>query len=314
VRAALVAGALAALALVGGAVAAGAQCTALTADDLFLDPAYAIPDTSLPAIEIEIPSFGEVTFPPRGGPVTHIQVVPPQMLLVQDAFVVGTDYTGCLDPDGTARLDFEHVAPYFVRVTYADAHVEHYIVYVITTPSPAPFTGPGAGFHQVSSMPSNVHGYQSSSFANEPSGFTTVSSLDQLINQVTSTWTAGNGDPIDIALRLHGAAGQFQFSRNEVVSDGPAGSANLERLCNKLRGKVRSVTLLSCNAGTGPKGTDFMQKLANCLSTPQGTPHHAQVTVNGNSGKVSSEWHTSNGQTSFHFTTNGGAVSASGPP
>jgi hypothetical protein len=134
-----------------------------------------------------------------------------------------------------------------------------------------------------------------------------------LISEITSEFFNSNG-PIDVTLRYHGAPGQIYFNQGEVVTTGPLGTANFNKMCNKLRGKVRHVTLLSCSVGSGAEGAAFLQALANCLSAPQGTPGRQQVTVSGSTGDVAPAWTRTPQGTNVKWTTAGSVTTASGPP
>ena len=75
----------------------------------------------------------------------------------------------------------------------------------------------------------------------------------------------------------HGCEGAI-IVNGEKVSLAVADKANFDKFC-KLKGKVKSVTLLSCSTGHGDPGCEFLKKVSECLGG---------VSVTGYSGDVKS--------------------------
>ena len=215
-----------------------------------------------------------------------------------DKFIAGTDYTGCLDAtSGAGQLDFQRPGPYLVRATYADGHSDHFEVYIVSQPSDVvlPKSACGTGGFVEMPVTSGAQGYRGTPFASDPNGYSTQGTLNGLISQIKSDY--GNaGTQIDVALRYHGAPGQFTIQDGETVSEtGAKGKANFDKLCQALRGRVKSVTLLSCRTGMGTKGCQFIKALSACTG----------ATVNATCGKVTTVWKKNNPSGTVKFVTNG---------
>ena len=287
---------------------AAAECTPLDPSAMYLDPQYTMPDSLPDVISVLIPELGVVTFPPRASVVTALQVIPPQLEVPEEQFVAGVDYTGCLT-EGAGEVDFQRPGPYFVRVTYADGSFDFFVVYVITKPARGPL-GPRGGFKQVINQQSGSQGFSGTpeDFGTEPSNFTSAPDVNSLINAIADA--AGNSS-IDVTLRFHGAPGNIWFSEGSWMSQGPQGQANLDRFCRRLRGRVKSLTLMVCNVAKGAEGQAFIQRLADCLSVPGQPP----VTVTATDGVVAPTWRTTpQGPDNFRFTTSGSVSTATGNP
>jgi hypothetical protein len=278
------------------------SCVPLSEAQLHLDPSYQILENQPDAIEIRIPDYGVVTFPPRGGALDTLQILTPQMSAPEDAFVLGVDYSACIDPvTGAGQVDFQRAGPYFIRAAYADGHVDHFDVHVISVPA-GPAAGRG-GWVQVQ-MPSNVNGYRGTEFGSDPTNFNTQGTLDGLISQIKTDYGNSSG-PIDIALRYHGSSGKFQVGKGEWVSLDPNGRANFDKLCQALRGRAKSITLLSCRAAKGQKGCEFMNALSQCAG---GVPVH------GSNGKVTTTWKKNNPSGTVQTVTKGSMTSSGSCP
>jgi hypothetical protein len=279
-----------------------AACLPLSPAQLALSADYVIPEGEPEAMILELPDYGVVDFPPRGGALVTLQVLPPQLDLPEDVFVVGEDYSGCIDAEsGSGQIDFQRAGPYFVRAGYADGHVDHFEVFVIAIPSidAAPTVSAGGGWIQMPA-PSGAQGYRGGGkFGNDPTGYNTQTSLDGLISQIKADY--GNaGGKIDIALRYHGAPGEFTIQKGEWISLGPKGKANFDKFCQAARNRVKSITLQTCRTGLGPKGCEFLQALSACAG---GVPVYAST------GKVTTTWKKNNPSGTVKTVTKGTVVS-----
>ncbi len=272
-------------ALITCASLAGATCVALSPAQLFLDPNYSVPRAQANLILVHMPSFGTISLPPRGGALVSLQVLPPQMLDLENEFVAGVHYTGCIDAaSGGGQLNFQRAGPYIVRMGYADGHVDHLEVHVVSVPGELPasaLAGPPdlTGYKEITSIPTGAKGYRDAAFVTDPTGFGEQSSLDALTSQIRSDQVDA-GHPIDVALRYHGASGTIMIGNDRIALD-KQGMRNLEKFCLALNRKVKSVTLLSCRTGSGKKGCDLIKKLSECLGS---------VPVNAMTGRVDTSW------------------------
>lgn len=295
--------------LVACAGTAAASCDALSPAQLFLNAGYQVPYALANAVVIQMPALGDLSLPPRGGALVTLQVLPAQMVDVADQFVAGVDYTGCIDAaSGAGTVSFRRAGPYIVRLGYADGHVDHLEVHVVSVPAGAPssaLAGGGSlqGFREITSIPAGAKGYRDAAFAGDPTGHSEQSNLADLVSKIRSDQVDA-GQPIDIALRYHGSSGQISIGK-DLMGLGPRGMENLRKFCLGVKGKVKSVTLLSCRTGKGQKGCEFIKQLSSCLG---------DAPVNAMTGRVTTTWRNNNPSGTVKFVQNDQQTSSGNCP
>jgi len=209
---------------------------------------------------IQLPPAPQVWAAPAGpGSVTLIQIAPPTMLSPSDAYIPGTDYQACLDSvTGGGSITFSSDASYLVKVSYSAGSPAYFIINV-----GAEDFGKCFEDGEEKEFPCPVtKGYRG---ADTKGGYftteTTVNSLQQLVNAIMADAAGG---PIDVVIVDHGCEGGFTINGTDMVSLAPADSNNLKLFCS-LKGKIKSLCLLSCSVGHGAPGTAFLQALSKCL-------------------------------------------------
>jgi len=253
------------LTLLLGARNANASCVPETNAQLFLDPStFPNGELDVAITTIELPSAGAHTFGPVSGSVTGIQIAGAQMLSPSDAYLPNVDYFACLENgDGSGVAQFLSEGVYLVQVDYSAGPAQYFVVGVAAKQLTQCFKD---GDVKEFPCPAPPKAYEGADVA-VPPDFpvqSSVSGIDDLVTQVT---TDAAGGPISLVFVDHGCQGQFTINGTDRVSLAAADSTNLRKLCN-LKGKIASLTLLSCSTGNGAPGAAFLQALANCLNAP----------------------------------------------
>ncbi|MEM7101630.1 MAG: hypothetical protein AAF502_00785 [Bacteroidota bacterium] len=253
-----------------------AQCVPLSPVDLTLDES-GLEEEAYSAIRIN--SLGPVNIANGGDAVTGIEIKPPTMLNAIDDYIVGVDYGACIDAGaGTGIIDFDTAGPYTVRILRSSGTSE-YFIYEISTAWHSTCYERGSAVEFPCPTPSK--GFVAQDILDSliakgiPAGFDSVavSGVDDLVTKVCAE--AGTGT-IPLVLDAHGCSGNI-FVNGESVSCDEADSTRLKRFLD-LKGKVSSVTLLSCSVGYGARGKAFLKKLSKELCVP----------VTGNTATISS--------------------------
>ena len=91
-----------------------------------------------------------------------------------------------------------------------------------------------------------------------------VSNVDNIITAVNNVFAANGNKPVDLVIDSHGNKGLFVIE-NDYVSLEEFGSANMKKLCNGIRAKVRSVSIYACKVAHSAKGRKFVDCLSKCL-------------------------------------------------
>lgn len=238
-----------------------ATCVAETPAQMALDWTTVPPgEIGILVTVVDLPPAPQVWSVPLGpGSAFLIQIAPPTMLSLGDAYVAGVDYVACTDASsGAGNVGFTSDGSFLIKVTYGNSSTAYFIVN-------AGAEGFGKCFEdgEEKEFPCPVtKGYRG---ADTKGGYfnteTTVNSLKALVDAIMADAAGG---PIDVVIVDHGCEGGFTINGTDMVSLAPADSANLKLFCS-LKGKVKSLTLLSCSVGHGAPGTAFLQALSKCL-------------------------------------------------
>lgn len=87
-----------------------------------------------------------------------------------------------------------------------------------------------------------------------------VRSCDEFVDAVCNKFEAKEGK-VDVFFDGHGNNGLFSVNGDCVEK----GSACYNKICEKLKDKIKTLTLYSCKTAGGAVGKVFIQSLANCL-------------------------------------------------
>ena len=218
-------------------------------------------------------------------PITSIKVIPPQNVETFDLYTPHEDYSievGC-DLLGL-RVTIHRSGIYIVVVVMANGDVYIFVVLKdVYFPNPdcsqstgkdkdkdceidftrsvkcgilREFPCPAAGTVQVIS----------SDLAKDKGlrGRTKVSDVDDIITAVNNAYAANGNKPVDLVIDSHGNKGFFVIG-TDYVSLEAFGSANMKKLCDGLKGKVKSVSIYACKVAQGAKGRKFIDCLSKCL-------------------------------------------------
>ena len=253
------------LVALSGAHAAHAACIPQSSSQMFLDP-LTVPDGELGVAipSLNLPGPGTQMFPPTTGAVTGLHIAGATMLSAFDDYVPNVDYFACIDNvSGQGFVQFASEGAYVVRVDYSSGPSQYFVVGVGAKDLTQCFKdGPVKEFP----CPTPPKAYEGADVA-VPPDFANQSSVSGIDNLVTQVNTDAVGGPIALVFVDHGCQGQFTINGTDRVSLAAADSTNLRKLCN-LKGKISSLTLLSCSTGNGTAGMAFLQALANCLGVP----------------------------------------------
>jgi len=255
-----------------------ATCIDESPTQMYLDP----DEVPTGEIGVDIPQVGlgpapVVLFvPPLGAlAVAALRIAPPVMVLAADDYIPGVDYTACLEStDGSGVITFLADGVYAVKTEYSDASVGYMLVQVGAKALGQCFR---PGKMQEFTCPTPTVAFEGEDVATPPD-FTNQINATSVMDLVNKVMTQAAGGPIPLVFVDHGCRGAFTVNGVDMVSLAPADAANLAKFCS-LKGKVSSVTLLSCSTGNGTQGSDFLKSLSSCLG---GVP------VTGFTGDVSS--------------------------
>ena len=209
-----------------------------------------------------LPDTGVFTLPP-GAAVTGIKILPPTMGVPAEEYVPGINYEACIDAGaGSGSIYFKRGGIFAIRIERIGGANDTIILSVdgITFedfargsakkfPCPTPpvsFTGTDVVFPTLN-------------FA----GTTYVSGVNNLIAAIKAKAAAAGG-PIDVVINDHGKPGQLLINGQPINLTTPTGIANFKKFC-ALKGKIKSLTLISCSTAHGAAGVEFMKKLSECL-------------------------------------------------
>jgi len=237
-----------------------ARAVALTAAQMYLDPA------SIPAADYTYPYY-PADYTATFSNVVSLQVLPPMVEGGNSYYFTPTvDYTG--DITGTdGSITFARPGPYFVLATYTDdstALFDYGINFetydgddtsdwhVIPTPSPDVVIIDPSDPNMVASSPT---------FGNN----TTVTNIAGW-NAVVAYMKTLSGKHVE--LEGHGHEASFLWASKAVL--GSNAPALWLRTLNDLVGHVTNLTFISCNTGQGADGLNFIQTVANALGGSAG--------------------------------------------
>lgn len=88
-----------------------------------------------------------------------------------------------------------------------------------------------------------------------------VETCDEFIEAVCDKFE-DKGGKVDVYFNGHGNQGRFFINDDKVEKDNECYS----EICEKLRGKIKTLTLYTCSTAGGEVGTTFVKCLANCLN------------------------------------------------
>ncbi|MEO8148189.1 MAG: IPTL-CTERM sorting domain-containing protein [Bacteroidia bacterium] len=207
---------------------------------------------------INLGGLGNLPFSNGGDPVTGIKILPPVMLNPVANYVPGTHYTACVDAGaGTGQITFNRGGVYMVRVNRLSGNNDTLQVLVLAEKLQTCAAG---GAPTEFPCPVPTHAFEGSD--TEPTlrfpGSTVVNSVAALAAAIAAAAGAGQ---IDVTIVDHGFPGGISINGNNISE---ADAANLAAIC-ALKGKIKSLTLISCSTGKGAAGAAFLKKLSECL-------------------------------------------------
>ncbi len=236
-----------------------ASCNSLSSSDLFLDPTT-IPPGAIGAhyTEDSLNAGGSMSFSLPPSLIVGIKIRPGQMIDSTNTYVPNVDYSACLDPvSGANNATFVKAGVYIVKIIRASGPDEWHVVGVGTQALGACFM---EGIPREFAVPIPPKGYVGTDVC-APAYFPVQgceASLAALVGDVT---VDAAGGPVDVVFVEHGGEGEFTVNALDKVSLSPPEAANLALFCS-LKGKIRSLRLLSCSSAHGDAGEDFIEVLS----------------------------------------------------
>jgi hypothetical protein len=228
-----------------------------------------LPDQEIPLAEypiIEV-AAGTTVHYENPSPITDFWVFPPEMLELENAYQCGRDYRAVTDqpqlPATYVDLTLDRSGPYLVRYQTMAGEVFTEILYVDTESTRNEFGETNCLTAKYKEIPCGDPDLAVLSSTNgspnrwgEPGVFaTSLDSAKALICRIHEE----RGDSLYLVINAHGASGSVIIGGDTLTIE------NVAAFATAIKGKVKKVSLMSCNVALGESGRAFVCALEQNL-------------------------------------------------
>lgn len=259
--------------LIAASVILTATATSSIADNVSCND-LKIQDDELPlniAAEIEVPAHATISVPALNDPIVDIRIRPATMLNADEAYLCGDDYGASIDADGNAKFWFGRIGPYYAQLTRQSGLVQAANIGVGVTFRNAGGPGTRPAWQQFNTPPHDValhdpgHSDRMLEPWDEPKP---ANGLNDAASKICNAATDAGGK-VDVVIDAHGNSGGMSLGGDRLDSSTACDFGS------SLAGKVKCLTLFSCNVGdnldilckvaqkSGAKVTAYTGKVTN---------------------------------------------------